>query len=41
MTAQFFPTADPIGAKIARRGTRISTKYEGQPADGLTIVGVA
>ena len=40
LAAHFFAIGDPIGAKITRRGTRISTKYEPQPADGLTIVGV-
>jgi putative ABC transport system permease protein len=40
LAAQFFPNADPIGAKIARSGNRISTSYTLQPAAGLTIVGV-
>ena len=40
LAAQFFPSGDPIGAKIPRRGNRISSNYVPQPADGLTIVGV-
>src|SRR5262249_46719527 len=40
LAAQFFPNADPIGAKIARGGNRVSTTYTLQPAAGLTIVGV-
>jgi putative ABC transport system permease protein len=40
LAAQFFPKSDPIGAKIARNGNRVSTTYTLQPADGLTIVGV-
>ena len=40
LAEQFFPTGNPIGAKIPRPGTRISTSYEPKPADGLTIVGV-
>lgn len=40
LAAQFFPTGNPIGAKIPRGGSRISTNHERRPADGLTIVGV-
>jgi hypothetical protein len=40
LAEQFFPNGDPIGAKIPRRGPRISSNYAPQPADGLTIVGV-
>ena len=37
---RFFPGANPIGAKIARDGRRVSTTFTPAPADGLTIVGV-
>ena len=40
LAALFFPGGNPIGAKIPRGGTRISSTYTQQPADGLTIVGV-
>ena len=36
----FFPNGNPIGAKIPRRGNRISSTYQPAPADGLTVVGV-
>jgi putative ABC transport system permease protein len=37
---EFFPNANPIGAKIPRRGNRVSTNLESVPAEFLTIVGV-
>ena len=40
LAERFFPGRNPIGAKIARDGTRISTTFTPAPADGLTIVGV-
>jgi putative ABC transport system permease protein len=40
LAERFFPGANPIGARIAREGTRVSTTFTPAPADGLTIVGV-
>ena len=40
LAAQFFPKGDPIGARIPRRGPRISSNGVPQPADGYTVVGV-
>ena len=40
LAERFFAGTNPIGAKIARDGTRLSTTFTLAPADGLTIVGV-
>lgn len=40
LAEQFFPNGGALGAKIPQPGRRVSTAYELQPSDGLTIVGV-
>jgi putative ABC transport system permease protein len=40
LAAQFFPNANPIGAKIPRPGRRVTTNYALEPSNGLTVVGV-
>lgn len=40
LASRFFPTGDPLGARIPFRPTAVSPTYASVPSQGLTIVGI-